>query len=173
MDAEITSWELSNIPEDQIDNTTTNKNFVEGGLKIVKVIKATYIDQYNAEKESEKDTYSVQIECLEGGVDAGARATITYWLKNKDRGTYNPSVLGTLKSLGKAVFGNRFESAVPAPADITGAVVMADIKFGKPSAQGVIYPRVYQWAPASQEFSVFSDKEGQYYREINDNGGQN
>lgn len=173
MDAEITSWELSNIPEDQIDNVSTNKAFVEGGLKIVKIIKATYINQYSAEKESEKDTYSVQIECLEGGVDAGAKATLTYWLKNKDRGTYNSSVLGTLKSLGKAVFGSRFEDAVPAPTDITGAVVMADIKFGKPNAQGAVYPRVYQWAPAPQEFSVFSDKEGQYYREINDNGGQN
>lgn len=173
MEAQITTWELSNIPEDQIDSVEPkNKIFVEGGLKVVKINKATYTDQYNAEKESEKDTYRVEIECVEGGEDAGAKATLTYWLKNKDKGTYNPSVLGTMKSLGKAVFGARFVDTVPAPGDITGAVVMADIKFGKPNAQGVSYPRVFQWSPATQDFSVFSDLDGQYYREIND-GGQN
>ena len=172
-DYKITDWELSDIPDDQIDNVNENKTFVEGGIKTVKINSATYIDQYAAEKESEKDTYRIVIECLEGGEDAGAKATLTYWLKNKDKGTYNSNVLGTMKSLGKAVFGNAFDKFVPAPSDIIGAVVMADIKFGKPNANGVSFPRVYQWFPAPQEFSVFSDLDAQYYREINDTGGQN
>ncbi|MBQ1293251.1 MAG: hypothetical protein IIY21_04390 [Clostridiales bacterium] len=173
-DYKITDWELTNIPDEEIDHgDSANKTFVEGGLKTVKITSAVYINKDAAEKESEQDTYRLTIECLEGGLDAGAKATLTYWLKNKDRGTYNSNVLGTMKSLGKAVFGNAFSGSVPAPSDIVGAVVMADIKFGKPNANGQSFPRVYQWSPAPQEFGVFSDLSAQYYREINDSGGQN
>ena len=91
-------------------------------MTTVKILDAVYSDG-SAEKESDRNTYKVKIECIEGGADAGASALLTYWLKEKGTDKYSAKTLGTLKSLGKAVFGDAFKGDAPMPGDIIGAVV--------------------------------------------------
>jgi hypothetical protein len=165
----LTDWELSNIPEEQIRDSNNIAVFTEQGLKTVKILDIKYTGA-DTDKEKEKNTYKVTIECIEGGADAGARAVLTYWLKEKDTNFVNAKTLGTLTSLGKAVFGKVFpERTVPNPADILGAVVMADINLSKPDALGRVFTRVFRYEPASADFSAFSDID-QYYREQNVGG---
>ena len=167
----ITQWALSNIPEDQIKDSAKMNVFKEKGLKTVKIIDALYRGQ-NEAQASNKNTYLLTIECIEGGADAGAKAHLTYWLCERDSNLYNSKTMGTMQSLGKAIFGSAFPpNSFPNPADILGAVVMADIDISKPDPQGRTFTRVYRFEPASQDFMAFSDIE-QIYREVaNVNGG--
>ena len=153
----ITEWELSDIPDDEVEGTTQAR-FSEG-LHIVKVIDAAYEDANTAETPENVDTYRLTIESVG---DDGAKANLRYWVKNKERTAYNENVVGTLNSLGKAVFGSEFTKRIPAPCDIVGAVVGAEIKYGKPTATGKTYPRVYHWAAVPSAYAVYSDIE-QYY----------
>lgn len=167
----ITEWALSSIPAEEIKDGKNANVFTKEGMTTVKILDAIYTDG-TAEKESERNTYKVKIECIEGGADAGASALLTYWLKEKGTNKYSAKTLGTLKSLGKAVFGEAFKGDAPMPADIIGAVVMANINLSKPDSMGRVFTRVYDWSAASQDFIGFSDIE-QYYRgAVNDNGGQ-
>lgn len=166
----LTNWELSDIPEEQIRDSNNIAAFREPGLKTVKILDIKYTGN-DTEKEKERNTYKISIECIEGGMDAGARALLTYWLKEKETNFVNAKTLGTLTSLGKAIFGKDFpDRSVPNPADIIGAVVMADINLSKPDALGRVFTRVFRYEPASADFSVFSDID-QFYREQNVGGG--
>ena len=167
----ITSWALSDIPPDEIKDGQNANVFTKEGMTTVKILDAVYHDN-TAEKESDRNTYKVKIECIEGGPDAGASATLTYWLKEKGSQKYSAKTLGTLKSLGVAIFGEEFKSDVPMPGDIIGGVVMANINLSKPDSMGRVFTRVYNWSAASQDFLGFSDID-QYYRgTVNDVGGQ-
>ena len=168
----ITKWALSDIPDNKIGDANNVTSFSENGIKTVKILDAKYFDE-TAEKETDRNTYRLSIECIEGGQDAGAKANLTYWLMDKKTGLINSKTLGTMVSLGKAIFGKEFpDKAVPMPDDIIGSVVMADITISKPDALGRSFTRVYRYEPASVEFSAFSEIE-QYYRGIaNDAGGE-
>ena len=172
MGFQITEWALSDIPDEEIKDGQNANVFRKEGLTTVKILDAEYFGA-DAEKESERNTYKVKIECIEGGSDAGATATITYWLKEKGSQKYSAKTLGTMKSLGKAIFGDAFKSDVPNPADIVGAVVMANISLSKPDPMGRSFTRVYEWTMASQDFLGFSDIEQEYRGAVNDTRGEN
>ena len=170
----ITQWELSNIPDEQINDADKVSMFRETGLKTVKITDA--IQRGNDEvRPNLRNTYSISIECIEGGIDAGAKATLTYWLREKDNSNlFSSKTLGTMQSLGKSIFGNDFPNrAIPFPGDIIGAVVMADIDISNPDQQGRVFTRVFRFEPASQDFMAFSSIEQNYREVINANpGGQ-
>lgn len=168
----ITKWDLSDIPSEQIKDSNNVGGFSEPGLKTVKILDVRYLGP-TAEKPTERNTYKVTIECIEGGSDVGARANLTYWLKDKDTNLINAKTLGTMQSLGKAIFGKDFpDRTVPNPADIIGAVVMADINLSKPDDLGRVFTRVFRYEQASSDFSAFSEIEQSYRELANDSGGQ-
>lgn len=152
---QITKWELSQIPENEIQGL---KKLLPAGDRIVKIVQAAYYDEYTAERESERDTYTLTVE----DVETGSQTTLRYWLKTKDRTKYNESVLGTMRSLGKAVFGPDFIYDVPAPGDIIGAVVCAEVKVTKDNS-GKEYNRVYHYTSVTNDNMVYSDIEQYYY----------
>lgn len=164
----MTKWALSDIPSDEIKDGKNANVFTKDGMTTVKILSAEYQDG-SAEKMSERYTYKIKIECIEGGPDAGAQAFITYWLKEKDSPMYSAKTLGTLRGLGRAIFGDQFTDDVPMPDDIVGAVVMANISLSKPDPMGRVFPRVYEWAMASQDFIGFSDIEQEYRGAVDGN----
>ena len=150
----ITPWEYSNtVIEDEAQFTD--------GPKTIKILEAQFFDSLQDEKI--RNTYKLQVECIEEGVSCGARATLTYWLKDSKTGQDNKNTLGTLSSLGQAIFGEDFKG-LPAPCDIKGAVCIADIRM-KTADTGRSFPRVYRFLSASEDFSVYSDIE-QYFRKV-------
>lgn len=173
MSVNITKWELSDIPDEQIKDggeKSAFKNFTQEGPVTVKIIEAMRYgpDEVLANK---RNTYTVTMECIEGGQDAGARARLTYWLMEKDTDKYSSKTLGVLTGLGKSILGKDFpDKSVPHPNDITGAVVMADINLSKPDSLGRTFTRVFKWSPASYDFSAFSEID-QIYREVADDAG--
>lgn len=169
----ITNWELSDIPDDQIKDGENReyKTFTREGPVTVKI---TDVVRFGPDEvqENKRNTYSVSVECIEGGDDAGAKARVTYWLMEKGTDKYSPKTLGTLSSLGKAVLGPEFpDKGIPFPDDIRGAVVMADINFSKPDPLGRVFTRIFKWMPASYDFSAFSEIEQIYREAVDDAGG--
>lgn len=160
----IDDWPLGNInPEDIERGTSNTQTFTTPGLRTVKIVDAKYFDEFTAEDPKKIDTYTVTIESVEEGPEFGTRALLTYWLKNQERTKYSENTLGTLRSIGTALFNDQFTQMIPAPTTILGGVVMADIKLGKPDALGRVFPKVYHFSAASSDFSIFSEIE-QYYR---------
>ena len=154
MEYKQTQWKFSEV---KFDDEAT---FTEGP-KTVKILKATYNDEDAEEKI--RNTYLVTIQCIEEGPCEGAKATLRYWLKDSKTGADNKNTIGWLCSLGKALFADEAKG-IPAPCDITGGVVIADIKM-KESDDGRRYPRVYHFMPASEDFALYSDIK-QYFRKV-------
>lgn len=163
----IDKWALYDIPDEEIEKGQSSefKYFTTPGLYTVKIVDAKYYDEFTAEKKTMIDTYSVTIECIEEGANAGARAKLTYFVKNEEKTKYNDNTLGTLRSLGKALFSDAFSGYIPAPANIVGGVVVADVKIGNADTLGRRFPKVYHWQSASSDFAIFSDIK-QYFREV-------
>lgn len=166
-DYEIDKWALYDIPEDQIEERQQKefKYFTENGLYTCKIIDAKYIDEFAAEKKTDIDTYKVTLECIEAGEHAGERATLTYFVKNENRTMYNANTLGIMKSLGKALFSEQFKGSIPAPKNIIGGVVVAEVKMGNPDKNGVRWPKVFHYQSASSDFAIFSEIK-QYWRVV-------
>lgn len=164
----MTKWALSDIPAEEIKDGKNANVFSKEGMTTVKILNAEYVGG-NAEKLADRYTYKIRIECIEGGPDAGAQANLTYWLKEKDSPMYSAKTLGTLRSLGRSVFGDSFTDDVPMPDDIIGAVVMANISLSKPDQMGRVFTRVYEWSLASQDFVGFSDIEQEYRGAVDGN----
>jgi hypothetical protein len=161
MEYKITKWALSDIPSEEIKDGKNANVFSKEGLTTLKILGADYQDG-TAEKLSDRYTYRIRVECIEGGPDAGVQASLTYWLKEKNSPMYSAKTLGTLRSLGRAIFGDSFKDDVPMPDDIIGAVVMGNISLSKPDQMGRVFPRVYEWSMASQDFIGFSDIDQEY-----------
>ena len=108
----ITKWEFS-------DDVETDTPIPEG-------LRAVHID--NAFYDPEKYTYNMELTDLE----LFETFKLTYWLYSANQKTgkleKSKTTVGTLNSLGKAIFGPDMQVGVPAPADICGAVVSAAIK---------------------------------------------
>lgn len=173
MSIKITDWELSDIPDSEIKDGD-NREFKAFSRQGPVTVKITDVMRFGPDEvqENKKNTYTVSIECIEGGDDAGAVARLTYWLMEKDTNKYSPKTLGTLSSLGKAILGPTFPAkGIPFPDDIRGAVVMADINFSKPDPLGRVFTRVFKWMPASYDFSAFSEIEQIYREAVDDAGG--
>lgn len=158
-DIEYTNWKLSDIPDDQIEGMVQPAKFTEGE-HVVKILDAKYYDEETAKKPTEVDTYEITIE----DVESGAKQTLKYWLKNKERTMYSEQTIGTLNSLGKAVLGPGFIKRIPAPIDLVGAVAVAEIKLSKGN-DGKMYVRCYHFQPTTEDNSLYSAKKKQYYRE--------
>lgn len=175
MTVNITKWELSDIPDDQIkdgEENTTFRNFTQEGPVTVKIVDVIRCGPAEA-MANKRNTFSVTVECIEGGQDAGAKARLTYWLMEKGTDKYSAKTLGILTGLGKSILGKDFpDKSVPHPDDIRGAVVMADINFSKPDSLGRTFTRVFKWSPASYDFSAFSEVDQVYREAVDDAGGQ-
>lgn len=154
----ITPWKYSNTEIKEEPKFTA-------GLKTVKILDAKLFDEFNAEVEWQKDTYTMKIQCLEEGESEGATTRLTFWLKDSKTGKDNVRVQGTLNSLGRALFGDEnFPRGFPCPADIIGGVVVAEISL-KENEMGQSYPKVYHFVAASDDFSIYSDIE-QFFRVV-------
>lgn len=137
MDYKITPWEFSETIVEDLP--------VPEGLRVIRIESASY----------DPETYQYTLVCvdLETSIDFNLR----YWLKSKDPKTgvvsNNNSTVGTLNSLGRAIFGDDVQVGVPAPCDIVGAVCVANIKLKESATSGVKYPRCYNFMSASQSES--------------------
>ena len=148
-DFKITKWEYS-------DREQKPKIGFEEGLRTLKITSAQY----------DPDTTQYTLGVTDLVNDAEFR--LSWWLKSeKVKGsgvldTDNNTSIGTLVSLGKALY-NINDIGVPAPSDVLGRVVIANVKASKPANSGFSYPRVYEFAPAFETESWASDAP-QYFK---------
>lgn len=147
MQYNITQWEFSNkVVEDVL---------VPDGLRTIKIESASY----------DPETYVYRLDCVD--LETSAEFSLRYWLQSVDPLTKqikdNNSSIGTMNSLGRAVFGDAMNVGVPAPCDVTGAVCVANIKLKESETSGKKYPRCYSFMSASEADSWASDIE-QYFR---------
>ena len=148
-----TAWDLSELK----DYSQSDVAWTVGTHPII-IRRVTYIDEYAGDDKS-ADTYNVNIECVEGECE-GATATIRYFLKTKS-GEDNRYSIGTLNSLWKAIYGPTESVGVPAPGDVEGCVVMADVTFRD------IYVQVYHYHAPTMDYAMYSDKaEEQYFLDL-------
>ena len=142
----ITKWEFS-------DDIEVDTPIPEG-------LRAVHID--NAYYDPEKYTYVMELTDLE----LFESFKLTYWLYSANQKTgkleKSKTTVGTLNSLGKAIFGPDMNVGVPAPADVCGAVVIAEIKNKTSETSGRTYPRCYHFMPANASMKGYSEIE-QYY----------
>ena len=143
---QITEWEFS-------DDVETDTPIPDG-------VRAAHID--NAFYDPAKYTYNMELTDLE----LFGTCKLTYWRYSANQKTgkleKSKTTVGTLNSLGKAIFGPDMQVGVPAPADICGAVVIADIKNKTSETSGRTYPRCYHFMPANTSMKGYSEIE-QYY----------
>lgn len=114
-----------------------------------------YISRANFDETTNR--YKITVE----DVQTGAEGTFSWYTVTKD-GALNKMSVGTLGSLGKAVFGT--EIGVPFPEDIVHAVVHATVDPGKPYINGkgetVQYPTIYRFSSASKAIYVLVAESG-------------
>lgn len=121
-------------------------------------IKYLYINDASYDPEGAKYTLKV---C--NAEETKEKATLTYWLNTMDQNgniVKNVQARGTLHTLGTALAG--MDIGIPAPADVVGGVVKAEVRLSKPSTNGAQFPRVYKFEPIPEEMVVYSTIE-QYY----------
>lgn len=101
--------------------------------------------------------YKITVE----DVQTGAEGTFSWYTVTKD-GSLNKISVGTLGSLGKAVFGQ--EIGVPFADDIVHAVVHAVVDPGKPyvnnKGETVQYPVIYHFTPTTKAVYVLVAESG-------------
>lgn len=136
---------------------------IETGLRTLKIDNAFY--------DPEKYQYTLEVEDIENG----SKFSLRYWLQNVEKEITNGMVFekltpnktsnGTMCSLGKALYGDDYDperDGILAPVDVLGRVVIADVKLGKPAANGVQYPRVYRYMMAYEADSWASEGEQKF-----------
>lgn len=147
MTYKITPWEFSNAIVEDVE--------VPEGLRIIKITNA----EYNPED------YTYKLDCTD--LETSAEFILRYWVQSIDpltkKVSQNASTVGTLNSLGRAIFGGDTQVGIPAPCDIVGAVCVANIKLKESSTSGKKYPRCYNFMSADEGASWASDIE-QYFR---------
>lgn len=132
---------------------------VEVGLRTLKINNAYY--------DPEKYQYTLEVEDIENG----AKFNLRYWLQNVEEKIVNGQVVkevsenktsnGVFCSLGKALYGDDYDplrDGILAPLDVIGRIVIADVKLGKPSNNGIQYPRVYRYVMAYEADSWASEQ---------------
>ena len=133
----ITEWEYSG----EVDKTAIP---VEEGLRYLKIMDASF------------DPSNKQYEMSVQDLTNSAEFTLRYWLNGTDKDgniVANTSARGTLISLGKALFG--MPVGIPAPGDVVGGVVTADVVLKKSATSEAKFPRVFKFSPATK--SVVDD----------------
>ncbi len=151
-----TQWELSDITVDP----DAENNFIdpEPGLQYL-VIK-------DAQFTAENARYKITFESLTNS----AEVRVTYFFADKNDVNVPPACtnkkqMGCVASLGKALAGVNIN--IPAPQDIIGGVVMADVQVDEVEKDGKIrkYPKIWKYEPVPKEIALsYSDIE-QYYTE--------
>ncbi len=143
----LTKWEFSDAVVEDVE--------VPEGLRIIKINSASY----------DPEDFTYVLECTD--IETSAEFNLRYWLQSMDPLTKevktNNSTVGTLNSLGRAIFGDQEQVGVPAPCDICGAVCVANIKLKESGTSGRKYPRCYNFMSADEGASWASDIE-QYFR---------
>ena len=136
-----TQWELSD-DDCTVDETTV----MSPGVKYL------YINDASFDPDDAK--YTVKVCNAE---DSKERATLTYWLNSMDQNgniIKNTQARGTLHTLGASLAG--VDIGIPAPVDIVGGVVKAEVRLSKPNEKGAQYPRVYKFEPVPEEMAVYT-----------------
>lgn len=129
----ITEWEYSK----EVEKSSIP---VEEGARFVKINDAQFLP--------DTKEYHLTVEDLSNG----AEFTLRYWLNGTDKNgniTSNAQSRGTLISLGKALFG--MPVGIPAPSDVVGGVVVAEVVLKESPTSGAKFPRVYKFSPATEE----------------------
>ena len=149
MAMKITQWEFS----DDIVNDTQ----VPEGLRAIKIEDAYYNDE----------DFTYHLECTD--IQTGTEFRLQYWMYSRDPKTQEltkvKTTIGTLNSLGRAIFGDDAQVGVPAPCDIIGAVCIANITLKESPSSGRKYPRCYNYMSAYESEKWASDIE-QYFRPV-------
>jgi hypothetical protein len=140
-------WEFSKVEEKEEPD-------MQSGLHYLKIV--------DANMDRETDRYSVTVQSL-GEADCDATCRLTYFLTKKHShigALDNAKAVGTVVSLGIALAGRRI--GLPRPDSIIGGVVMADIVYSTPNAEGKSYANIYKYEPVPSALQPFSDID-QYY----------
>lgn len=119
-----------------------------------------YLQIKKAEVSSDEMHYSLGLLSLSNN----AYMNIRYFLYNtNDEGELIPDAKQrrTLITLKKALYGPE-ANGIPNPADIVGCVVMAEVKLGKPTANGTRYPRIYSYKAVPGEVAATWGNPEQY-----------
>lgn len=129
----ITNWEYSNeVEKESIP--------VEEGDRFVKITSSQFLP--------DTKEYHLSVEDLTNG----ATFTLRYWLNSSDKNgniISNTQARGTLISLGKSLFGQPV--GIPAPTDVVGGVVIAEVVLKASTTSDAKFPRVYKFRPATKE----------------------
>ena len=128
----ITEWEYSN----EVEKSSIP---VEEGARFVQIKDASFFP--------DTKEYHLTVDDLTNG----AEFTLRYWLNGTDKNgniTSNAQARGTLISLGKALFG--MPVGIPAPSDVIGGVVVAEVVLKESPTSGSKFPRVYKFSPATK-----------------------
>lgn len=143
-----TQWEYSDD-----DSTLEETRYMTPGIKYLLIEDASY-NPDNAE-------YRLKVCNAE---DMQEKATLIYWLNGMDSNgniIKNTQNRGTLHTLGTALAG--VDIGIPAPSDVVGGVVKADVKLGKPNDKGIQYPRVYKFEPVPEDIALTYAMVEQYF----------
>lgn len=146
----ITQWEYS-------DATEVSEDRIPEGWRTIKILSATKFEDPNGDVV--KDRFNMMIE----DVQTKATSPLGYFLMKRD-GDGNPVKngysLGTLRTLGQALFDQK---VIPAPQDVVGGVVRAEVKYNTSKTTGRQYLNIYTFAPAEETYVLsYSDIE-QFY----------
>lgn len=145
----VTEWEYSG----EVDKTLIPP---ETGIRNLSIVDASL--------DPERNIYKVTVD----DIDAGCEYTLQYWLDytdgNTGETTPNRTARGTLISLGKALFAEEARG-IPAPCDIIGGVVKAEVKLQKSTTSDAQYPRIYKFMAASRDVVEENALIDQYYVE--------
>lgn len=142
-----TEWEYSN----EVDKTLIP---IETGIRSLSIVDASL--------DPEANIYKITVDDIE----TQGEFILQYWLDYIDKNTgmksANKVSRGTLISLGRALFGDEARG-IPAPCDITGGVVRAEVKLQKSTSSDTEYPRVYKFMPATRDVVEENALIDQYY----------
>lgn len=144
-------WEFSNVNAVEAPD-------MSAGMHYLKIVDANF--------DTQTDRYSVTVQSLSGD-DCNATCRLTYFLTRKGSmpGTFdNAKQVGTVISLGMALAGRRI--GLPRPDTIKGGVVMADVVFGQPNAEGKVYANIYRFEPVDSGVKDLSDIDQYYTDEV-------
>ena len=145
-------WEFSDVEAKEVPD-------MQPGVHYLKIT--------DASMDKDTDRYMVTVQSL-GEDDCDATCRLTYFLtkKNSKPGSFdNAKAVGTVVSLGMALAGRRI--GLPRPDSIVGGVVMAEVVFGTPNAEGKVYANIYRYDPVPSALQPFSDID-QYYTDEGD-----
>ena len=136
-------WEMSN----EVAGVTKEWKSLEPGVQDL-LIKDAWIENDNV--------YILRLESINADDEENPPSSeFRYWLNSTDQNgniVKNVGARNTLITLGEALAGKCI--GIPEPSSVVGGVVHAEIKLGKPNANGQRFLRIYKYEPVPEELAL-------------------